>query len=207
MRSEQNAAATPPLFRFAYPIRVTRIVAAAAVFFFAGCGVQPPTASVQNIDRLLVLIQQRLDYMDDVARNKWNSGAVIEDLPRERVIIQAIGREAPAYRLNPEIAKDFFRAQIEASKLIQNARFAQWRAGNQPKFTNTADLQNHIRPALDALTPAMLRALAEAMPALQSPGAATAIEALAKTTLSGTPADAPARATAIEPLKRIAGKR
>jgi chorismate mutase len=179
---------------------------ATATFFLslAGCAAQPPAADVEKIDRVLVLIQQRLGYMDDVARNKWNSGAAIEDLPREREIIEGIGRQAPGYGLDPAIARGFFRAQIEASKIIQRARFAEWRAQNQPQFTNLPDLRDRIRPALDALTPEMLKALAAAMPALQTPGSAAVVNARAAVIVTVIPADVPARDAAVAPLKALA---
>ena len=166
----------------------------------AGCASQPLPPDSEKIDRVLVLIQQRLGYMDDVARNKWNSGAPIEDLPREREIIEAIGREAPVHGLDPEIARDFFRAQIEASKIIQNARFAEWRARNQPPFADIPDLRNQIRPALDALTPALLAALAAAMPELARPGSGhhlrrPVVEAIARTGF-------PDRFTGAKPVRR-----
>lgn len=68
----------------------------AALFFLvlAGCAGQPSAADSAKIDRVLLLIGERLSYMDDVARNKWNSGAPIEDLPREREIIDGLGRQA-----------------------------------------------------------------------------------------------------------------
>jgi chorismate mutase len=174
---------------------------------FAGCAAQPPTADVQNIDRVLALIQQRLGYMDDVARNKWNSGAPIEDLPREHEIIAGIGQGAVGYGLDAEIAQEFFRAQIEASKLIQNTRFREWRAQRHPPFVNLPDLRDKIRPALDALTPAMMSALAAALPMLRAPGAPKMIDARAAAIVTGPPADAPARNTAVAPLKRISNPR
>jgi chorismate mutase-like protein len=140
--------------------------------------------------------------MDDVARNKWNSGAAIEDLPREREIIDGLGRQAPGYGLDATIAKDFFRAQIEASKIIQNARFAEWRAQNHPPFANIPDLRDKIRPALDALTPQMMKALAAALPALKAPDGATLVAARANAIL-GDYGDIAARDEAIAPLLRI----
>ena len=86
---------------------------AAAVFFLvlAGCAAPPSAADSAKIDRVLLLIGERLSYMDDVARNKWNSGAPIEDLPREREIIDGLGRQAADYGLDAGTARDFFRAQ------------------------------------------------------------------------------------------------
>ena len=173
----------------------------------AGCASQSLPPDSAKIDRVLVLIQQRLGYMDDVARNKWNSGAPIEDLPREREITAAIGAQAGAYGLDPAVAEDFFRAQIEASKIIQYTRFQEWRARNQPPFDSLPGLRDQIRPALDALTPALLAALAAAVPELTRPGAAAVVEARAKSIVTGASANAPARNAAVAPLTRIAGNR
>ncbi|MCX7136538.1 MAG: gamma subclass chorismate mutase AroQ, partial [Proteobacteria bacterium] len=169
-----------------------------------GCAAPPPAADAEKIDHLLQLIQQRLGYMDDVARNKWNSGAAIEDLPREREIIDGLGRQAADYGLDAATARDFFRAQIEASKIIQRTRFDEWRAQNQPPFKNLPDLRDKIRPALDALTPELMHSLAAALPLLQTAGGAALVEARAKAIVVLKAADFAARNEAIAPLVRIA---
>ncbi|MCE9642076.1 MAG: gamma subclass chorismate mutase AroQ [Betaproteobacteria bacterium] len=170
----------------------------------SGCAAQPPAADVEKIDHVLQLIQQRLGHMDDVARNKWNSGAAIEDLPREREIIDGLGRQAADYGLDAAVARDFFRAQIEASKVIQRTRFKEWQAANQPKFVGVRDLARDIRPALDALTPAMMQGLAAALPELKKPGSAPLVDARARAIIKVNAADIPALDTAAEPLKSLA---
>jgi chorismate mutase len=183
---------------------------AAGVFFLllAGCATPPPAAhDVGKIDRILALIGQRLGYMDDVARNKWNSGAPIEDLPREREIIDSLGKQAAGYGLDAEIAREFFRAQIEASKIIQRTRFAKWRAQNQPPFKDLPDLRDTIRPALDALTPELMQALAGALPVLQATGSAALVDARAAIVIAVRAPDIAARDEAIAPLVRIANQR
>jgi chorismate mutase len=183
----------------------------AAVLFFlllAGCAAPPPAAhDVGKIDRILTLIGQRLRYMDDVARNKWNSGAAIEDLPREREIIDSLGKQAADYGLDAGIAREFFRAQIEASKIIQRTRFAEWRTQNQPPFKDLPDLRDSIRPALDALTPELMKALAGALPVLQSTGGAALVDARATIVVVVRASDVAARDEAIAPLVRIANRR
>jgi chorismate mutase len=181
-------------------------LAALLALLLAGCATQPSAHDVGKIDRLLTLIGQRLGYMDDVARNKWNSGAPIEDLPREREIIDSLGRQAAGYGLDAGIARDFFRAQIEASKIIQRTRFAEWRAQNQPPFKNIPDLRDKIRPALDALTPELMNALAAALPELPRAGA-TPVNARAKIIIVVSAADIAARDEAIAPLVHIANDR
>jgi chorismate mutase len=144
------------------------------------------------ITGLLDLIDLRLALAEDVARSKWNSGVPVEDLPRERAIIDAIGREAPRHGLEPVTAMEFFRAQIEASKVAQNALLAAWRLEKQPKFVIAPDLQRDIRPQLDRLTPALLAALAQTRPVLGTPAANHQLERYAAANA--------ARAAAVAPL-------
>jgi chorismate mutase len=165
----------------------------------AACAALP--ADTSSIDRLLGLMHERLRLADDVARNKWNRGAPIEDAVRENAIVEEVGAGASRYGITPDLARQFFRAQIEASKVIQRARFAEWSTARQPKFERVADLQADIRPALDALTPQLLTALGAALPLLAESGVRSRLQARSAA-LMGT-IDAPARATAIEPLLKI----
>lgn len=138
----------------------------------AGCGTTRSLtpADAAAIDRLLGLIKERLDVAPEVARTKWNTKAPIEDLPREKQIVDGVAKGAPEYGLDPKVAGSFFQAQIEASKIVQSTLHAQWTVKKQPPFPTVADLGKDIRPVLDRLTPAMLRALADAVPALTRPG-------------------------------------
>jgi chorismate mutase len=181
-----------------------RFIALLGATLLAACAT-PQTPETQKLDRLLDLIGQRLGYMDDVARNKWNSGAPIEDLPREQEIIESLGKQAAGYGLDPAIVRDFFRAQIEASKIIQRARFAEWKAQNQPPFRNPPDLRDKIRPALDALTPELMRALADALPVLKSSNPAPLVKERSATIIRTD--DIAARDEATAPLLRLAGNK
>jgi len=173
--------------------RISGHCCALALFLLSMCGctaVNPPPPS---LDTLLALIDQRLAISEDVARSKWNSGAAVEDLARERDIVNAIGAQAVKYGLDPAFARAFFQAQIEASKVVQHTRLAQWRAANQAPFSNVPDLQRDIRPQLDRLTTELLTALAQALPALRAPGAEARLAAHANHA---------ARATALAPLRQ-----
>jgi chorismate mutase len=183
-----------------------RFIAALGALLLTACAAPQTSPDTQRLDRLLQLIGQRLSYMDDVARNKWNSGAPIEDLPREREIIDSLGKQAAGYGLDAAIAREFFRAQIEASKIIQRTRFAEWRAQNQPPFKNIPDLRDKIRPALDALTPELMNALAAALPELRKTGAPL-VDARSKIIIGVRAADTSARDEAVSPLVRIANPR
>jgi chorismate mutase len=134
-------------------------------------------ADTTAVDRLLELMKERLDVAPQVARIKWNTKAPIEDLAREKQIIDDVAKRASEYGLDPDVARMFFRAQIEASKAAQIALHAKWTASTQAPFANMADLNQDIRPALDRLTPLLLRALAEALPVIQQPGGRQLLEA------------------------------
>lgn len=82
---------------------------------------------------LLQAIHERLALADQVALSKWDSGKAVEDAARERQVIANARARAPAFNLDPDRVERLFRAQIEASKQVQNARLSQWRtAGRAP---------------------------------------------------------------------------
>lgn len=131
------------------------------------------------LDTLLSLIGERLAVMPDVARHKYNSGAAVEDLPREAQVIEAVTAQAVEAGLDKTVAAKFFQAQIDASKMIQSQRIATWKAEGHAPFTGVPDLKTVIRPKLDALTPAMLVALKDALPELKLVGTGERLEAYA----------------------------
>jgi chorismate mutase len=160
-------------------------------------------SNTDAVDRLLVLIKERLDVAPEVARTKWNTRAPIEDLPREKQIIDGVAQAAPEYGLDPQVAAAFFTAQIEASEVVQNALHAEWTARKQPPFATVADLGKDIRPVLDRLTPAMMQALARALPALEQPGGRQLLEAQARAILANSPGGEAAAREALAPLLKL----
>jgi chorismate mutase-like protein len=121
------------------------------------------------VDDLCQLIANRLELMPDVARYKWNQRSAIDDPVREQQIIDGLKREAEAMGVPAKWAERFFRAQIEAAKLIQRDLFARWERDGQGTFADAPDLVSVTRPKLDALTPQLLRELSMAWPALTDP--------------------------------------
>jgi chorismate mutase len=130
-------------------------------------------------DILLRLIGERLAVMPDVARHKYNSGAAVEDLPREAQVIESVTAQAAEAGLDKDLAAKFFQAQIDASKMIQTERIAGWKAENHAPFTDVPDLRTVIRPKLDALTPALIAALKDALPELKLAGTRARLEVYA----------------------------
>jgi chorismate mutase-like protein len=115
----------------------------------------PPAPAVA----LARLIDERLSLMPDVARYKWNHKQAIEDLPRERALIDSVRGQAAVRGLSPERVAVFFSAQIEASKVVQRELFARWESQGQGAFDSVRDLGADIRPRLDALNPQLLDTL------------------------------------------------
>ncbi|WP_373994556.1 gamma subclass chorismate mutase AroQ [Duganella sp. Leaf126] len=105
-------------------------------------------------------IDERLLLAEPVARAKWNRQAAIEDLPREAQVIAAAVRQGSALGLPAQRVEAVFRAQIEASKTVQRELYARWRAEHAGRFADAPDLAADIRPRLDAITTALLAALA-----------------------------------------------
>lgn len=160
-------------------------------------------ADTAKVDRLLGLVKERLDVAPEVARTKWNTKAPIEDLPREQQIIDGVAKRATEYGLDPRVAAAFSTGQIEASKVVQNALHAEWTAKGQPPFAKVADLGTDIRPVLDRLTPAMMRALAEALPVVGQPGGRRLLDARSKAVLGQGPWGEDAVREAVAPLLEL----
>lgn len=125
------------------------------------------TAGQAALDVLLRHMQQRLDLMHSVARVKWNKQSPIHDPDREQALLKDVVERGRAHGLNAEVTRDFFAAQIEAAKLVQEDDFAQWRAAKQPPFPDVPDLPS-LRKQLDTLSGELLAALVQAHPFLSA---------------------------------------
>lgn len=165
-----------------------------------------PMAAEHPVGAVLALIDARLKLAPDVARYKWNTGGAIEDAAREQAIIAGLGRQAAQLGLPVDWSEGFFRAQIEASKTVQRALFAQWRAQGAGKFADTPDLAGRTRPQLDALTPRLLQALAQAWPLLREAANQAEISALAGQRLRAEEYGELAAAMASAPLREAGGR-
>jgi chorismate mutase len=160
----------------------------------------PPTTASQPLDSLLRLIAERLDIATAVAKSKWNSKRPIEDLQREAQLLQSIQNQAPQYSLHPTLAAAFFSAQINASKTVQKELHTRWTTENHPPFENPPSLQDDIRPKLDQLTPALLKALASSLPVLQNQNGRSLLYQRAKSLLPPGRYPTKALRQALQPL-------
>jgi chorismate mutase len=120
------------------------------------------------LTNLVALASQRLALAEPVARWKWANGKPIEDRPREAELLASVEKRAAQAGVDPAFARTFFEDQIAASKDVQNALFAAWRATRPPEGA-PPDLAASTRPKLDRLTQSLLTGLAQVEPVRHAP--------------------------------------
>lgn len=98
------------------------------------------------------LLARRMAFMPLVAGAKAKLALPIEDLPREKVVLDAAAASAQKLGLPEAPAREFFALQIELSKAVQ-------RRMNE---ATALDLNQQIRPALNELGDRILAAVVEA---------------------------------------------
>ena len=100
-----------------------------------------------NLTALAKLINTRLEYMQSVAAYKWENRLAIEDIAREKVVINASQEAAHNVGLDSLSTRLFFELQISLAKKIQQYWFNRWEEAYE-KPPNFKDLQQEIRPEL-----------------------------------------------------------
>ncbi|HEY3561753.1 MAG TPA: gamma subclass chorismate mutase AroQ [Kribbella sp.] len=111
-----------------------------------------------TFDGLTELVIQRILVGDDVAASKYFSGKPVEDPVREQQIIDSVRASAVQLGIDPDSTAAFFRAQIEASKVVQRGLLSYWAAHPDKAPASGPDL-NVIRQKLDSLTTQLLAEL------------------------------------------------
>ena len=160
----------------------------------------PAGAQEEDPAALTAAMAERLALMAPVAQTKWNAELPIEDLAREAVVLDKVVESAAAAGVDEALARDFFRAQITAAKLVQQRRFDLWRAGGQGRFAEARDLKSDLRPAIIGLTDRIIEALAP----LPGVPPAEICDAIADTP-QALADDSAAWRAAVQPLAALAG--
>ena len=116
-------------------------------------------------DKLQPLVEtsaRRLAIAEQVALAKWDTGTPVEDAAREAQVVASATNAGESRGLDPAWVSNFFRAQIEANKLLQYSLLAEWRRlGKAPDHTQVS-LAGAIRPKLDKVQEVLIAVLAEA---------------------------------------------
>ncbi|TNE47262.1 MAG: gamma subclass chorismate mutase AroQ [Bacteroidetes bacterium] len=122
-----------------------------------------PDLPVKEAKKLATLMNKRLSLMKDVAAYKWEHQLPIEDLEREKVVLESSIKQATALGLDSASIYTYFQIQIDLAKKVQQHWFATWqKAGYQP-YTY-ADLTTEVRPALLELGNNQLQAILQLEP-------------------------------------------
>lgn len=134
--------------------------------FIAACtiiaeGTAHPQRETDQLQPLVETSAQRLVIAEQVALAKWDAGTPVEDVSREAQVIASAVRTGESRGLDPTRVSNFFRAQIEANKLVQYSLLAGWRrAGKAPDHT-PINLADTIRPGLDEVQTKLMAELVE----------------------------------------------
>jgi chorismate mutase len=127
------------------------------ILAIGGNGVEGGQNAIDQLQPLVETSVHRLDIAEQAAFAKWDSKAKVEDAPREAQVIMGAVKEGESAGLDRTFVANFFRAQIEANKVVQYALLADWyRAGGAPAH-GPANLTTGIRPKLDRLQTAVRR--------------------------------------------------
>ena len=160
---------------------------------------------IARVDRLLQLIQKRLELAPIVAETRWKTMSRIEDSMSEQTAIDAVAVRAAKLGLNAEFAARFASAQIEAGKIIQAARHRAWAMDTSlaPGRDTTANVFKASTPEPEFST-AMLRALRDAATIVRRRGGRILLDARAADLIHVGGPDLLAGQTALMPLYEIA---
>jgi cyclohexadienyl dehydratase len=106
------------------------------------------TTSIAQAQSLDELVTARLGQMKDVAAYKWINNRAIEDLEREKVVIDNAVNVGLGYQLETRSYGNFFKEQISAAKEIQRYWFNIWSRDPKSAPTSAPNLVDDIRPEL-----------------------------------------------------------
>ena len=126
------------------------------ILLFAAMLLFSHQASAEVIaSELFKAINERLGYMEDVALFKARRQLAIEDIEREKIVIEKAKKSAQNKGLDPDSVEAFFKAQISVAKAIQ----FRYRADllSQPTSREPRDLKQEIRPQLISLGDQIIR--------------------------------------------------
>ena len=113
-------------------------------------------------DQLQSLVEtsaSRLVIAKQVALAKWDNGAAVEDAPREAKVIAGAVKDGESLGLEPASVANFFRAQIEANKVVQYSLLADWRRSGKAPAHTPINLVATIRPQLDQVQKTLIEEL------------------------------------------------
>lgn len=171
--------------------------------FFSATTVTAQTESTVGTQRLFQLINQRLAHMSDVAAYKWQQELAIENLAREKIVIENASDSAADLGLDAASTIDFFTLQIDAAKMIQAGWHNEWRKNGFDRTADIPHLNKEIRPKLIKLGEQIIHHIAYTLPALRQADAYPALLENITQTIDQPYINADAKKQLLDALVRI----
>jgi chorismate mutase len=153
------------------------------------------------VDNLLTLMRQRLLLQHQVARYKWRAQLPITDARREQELLATVVAQGRALGLEAGPVRQFFQAQLQAGKLVQQADFDRWQKTGKPPPTSGPDLKA-LRADLDSINEKLLEALGKTEPWLRQQQGQKLLTDRLPVVLQGEGITQPVRQAACAPLLR-----
>ncbi|MCV7227735.1 chorismate mutase [Mycolicibacterium komossense] len=150
-------------------LSVAPLATAAAVLF--GVVGAVPNAQAETPSPFYNLVDaaaQRLLTADAVAAYKWIDGGPITDPPRVKVVLDNVGADAAAHRIDTGYVKRVFGDQINATEGVEYARFSQWKF-DPASAPDTAPDLSASRSAIDGFNKTMVNEIALQWGSLHGP--------------------------------------
>ena len=110
----------------------------------------------EHLQNLVDLSARRLVIAEQVAFAKWDNGMSVEDTSREDYVIASATKSGQSRGLDQTLVSNFFKAQIEANKLVQYSLLAEWRREGRAPDHTPVDLAGTIRAELDEVDKALI---------------------------------------------------
>lgn len=142
-------------------LMVRREMAILILLMIVGIGRASTSSAIDRLQPLVETTARRLAIAEQIALSKWDTQLPVEDPLREERVIVNVTKEGQSRGLDRSLVSGFFRAQIEANKLVQYSLLGQWRrVGTAPDHA-PINLVEKIRPELDVLDMELIAQLAE----------------------------------------------
>ena len=130
------------------------------VTVIGGVSIASAQSATVKLEMLVETSARRLTLARQIAFAKWDARSQVEDAAREADVITAAVKAGQRRGLDRDFVSNFFKAQIEANKLVQYSLLASWhRAGSAP-FHPAINLTT-VRARLDRLQEDLIVELAD----------------------------------------------
>ena len=155
------------------------------------------------IGQALVLADERLALMPQVAAAKWPRQLPVSDPAREQAVVADAAARAAALGLDAQAVAAYFQLQFGFARAVQQRLIDAWTAHAPAAAAPPPDLAGELRPHLDRLTAGTLRALYLVAPFAQGAGFRERALVEAASRLPAARWSEPDRAALVEALARV----